>query len=156
MSKLQDLSAERNMFIAQMDDKIWQTFLEELKELFAKYPHVLEFSTPGYAPYFADGDACTWSFNTDCSKMAVSEEEKDENEYDDDDEDDQSYCNVRQYHDLGNGKYEFITPEKYKPLEEYVELTCCVPDALFEKICEDGRLVFNRDGSFYAEDYSHD
>ena len=151
MSKLDEL----NDALKTLNDRIWDTFLMELKLLFEKYSNVNAFSTPGYANYFNDGDACPYGFHNDMSRMhLITQEEKssEEDEYDDDEESGY-YYNCRKYNkDSG----EYTTLPGYEPLEEYFRLISLVPDYLFEKQCEDGLLMFYRDGRIKAEDYSHD
>ena len=153
MSKLSDRKKAYDEFIKSQNELIWNDFVEDLKLLFEKYPHIESFETPAYAPYFSDGDSCIYSVNYDLSRMNLKEEEKDEYE---DDEDNEVYCEVRQFKKLENGEYYYFTPEKYKPLEEYVDLISLVPESLIEERCEDGVIVFYRSGNISVDDYSHD
>ena len=152
MNKLEQLANEQK----QLDNQVWGTFLEELKLIFEENPQVESFSTPAYANYFNDGDSTPWYLHSDMSRMELIDEvENEEDDEDEDDYDDQIYCEVRKYTKV-NGEYTYVLPDKYKPLERYVNLLDQVPDRHFEKLCEDGKIIFHRDGSITIGDYRHD
>ena len=50
-----------------------QILLEYSKDLFEKYPDLVQFSWRQYAPYFNDGDACTFSVGYDYIKVNCHE-----------------------------------------------------------------------------------
>lgn len=164
---LQTLAQERQKFLEAHDKLIWDTFLVELKALFEKYPNVKSFSTPAYANYFNDGDPCEWGFYSDSSTMQLIGEELTEEEEEENNDNGwpngRPYCECTEYQvENGervideNGRWIKTLPEKYKPLKEFVELIDIVPEHHFRAICDDGQIIFKRDGSISVDDYNHD
>jgi hypothetical protein len=154
MSKTSELKIEYDSIVKNYSSTIWSAFLEDLKDLFKRNPNINSFSTPCYANYFNDGDACPFYVHSYLSEMDEQESDKDE---EDEDEDDENYYeNILEYKNSENGDYTRICPEKYLPLEEYVNLIECVPEHLLEEKCSDGQIVFYRNGDIKIEDYSHD
>lgn len=165
---LKQLAEKRQKFLEAHDKLIWDTFLVELRYLFEKYPNVKSFSTPAYANYFNDGDPCEWEFYSDSSTMQLIDEDLTEEEIEENEDNgwpngipycecyDWVYDEKGKHKEDENGLWVKTRPEKYKPLEEFVELIDIVPEHHFRAICDDGQIVFKRDGSISVDDYNHD
>lgn len=76
--------AEKQLKVAQLRieaaNLAKEHFDEKSKELFEKYPDLIDFSWTQYTPYFNDGDECTFRVNTDYPKVNLKGFEDDDGE----------------------------------------------------------------------------
>ena len=82
--KIKELSDELTKARTEYQQKAKSTFKEALTEFFAAYPDVLALRWNQYAPYFNDGEPCTFSVNE--PELAYSAAEADDRDVDDEDE----------------------------------------------------------------------
>jgi hypothetical protein len=130
-----------------------QAFDDGAKSLFEAHPVLKSFGWNQYTPYFNDGDACTFSAETDYPKIAFTSatESEDDDDEEDDECDEWSSYNARKKQEAG----ETLTAEESAGLAvlQFLQL---FDDDTYEEMFEDHMSVtVTRDGTT-TEEYSHD
>lgn len=135
-------------------------FTEAAAEIFANHPKLAAFSWTQYAPYFNDGDSCTFRARTDHPHLLMKGKERVEDEdglggYGDN----FSTLSIRSYDST-------LKTYVNKPVEEYTDrdragfavlgLLGLLDDETYELLfTSDGRVVVTPEG-ITIEDYGHD
>lgn len=120
------------------------SILANAKEVFDRYPFINSFAIYGYAPYFNDGDACTF-YIQECQFNINGIQ----------------YYDGHSYKDVPEVEYEESVSERariiaaYKAAEVSIrEFIYTIPSEMFEHIFGgDQQVTFNRDGTYANEDY---
>lgn len=128
-----------------------------LKELFTTIPEIKSIYWTQYAPYFNDGDSCTFSLNSiiisNTDKAFVDYEGADLSDYLDEDDDSENLWAIDDY---SIGKKEIPNKENLKLLKDFIN-TLHKSEELLEEIFGNHVKVIGTKSGFRIEDYSdHD
>jgi len=133
-----------------LSEQAGQAFKEMAKELFEKFPKLHSFQWNQYTPYFADGDPCVFSVNSDEDQISVNGMVG----YD---------CESLSY----DGKSTYNTgelPEGFETREAAEEAYSAVAnfirqfddEILLDLYGDHCEVTVNRDGKAVVESYDHD
>jgi hypothetical protein len=132
------LKKQKDQLVKKMATLVKPSLKKEAEAFFKKYPDADSFSWTQYAPYFNDGEPCTFGVNTDPSYDIKINDVKFEDEEDGDSSAD----------------------DHPKLPEEAYEMVASIVNGFdqddLEELCSDGEVVVRRNGKIEFEDYSHD
>lgn len=130
MTTLNELAEMKRAFEEKMKVDGKAVISSEMRGLFEKFPTISRVGFPCYAPHFNDGDACVWSMHEPRVEFT--------------DEVGLNYL----------GDYEGFEEETQAIGDLYDRFTAV--EDIFEILCDDGIVLFLRDGSVAIEEYRHD
>ncbi len=150
MSKLDELNAKMEALKTEFKNSGKEAIEESIKEIFESHPELEAITWTQYAPYFNDGEPCTFSVNDVYYKLVSKKDESSEENTDEEDEDDDEY---ESWDDVPyNEKTRTPLEKKLHAFEKQLQSLQELAEVVYGPDC---RVVVNRNETI-IEEYSHD
>ena len=152
---LTELTAQITTIKKQVEKLVSEKLHLKFLELFDKYPNLVSFSWTQYAPYFNDGEACTFGVNADDIPAEFTEDSGDIIDFYDRDSGEKYNYTTKSYAKTGDAD---INYDAHKYVSEFVsEVVYSIPSDILENTYgSDNRITVTRSG-IESDDYcEHD
>lgn len=140
--KLQELGQKYDDSFKSFKELFKESFFEAVAEIFETYPNLNQFSFEAWTIGFNDGDPCYYGVYAEDGHVTMNGSTL---------EDVEGYSWDEESRNMADTDKWLLDAEK-----DIQKVAYGIPSDILQSIFEEGRLVFNRDGSHEVEDVYHD